>query len=184
MASAPVLARLNAKDAIAVSYLSSDGTQLLLQGSATATPDQVLAACQDALKKANLRPLPLPPARASKAWGTRDSDAWLLHGQLWKLSWREAEAFADRILAALVKKHGDGVRPLRPLLVESFFEGVRPRDGSGPAPSRWKKGASVEVRRTALLKEARKHLSKDQVTQIGELLGSEEQVRAILRPQR
>ncbi|HBP18955.1 MAG TPA: hypothetical protein DEA08_14355 [Planctomycetes bacterium] len=179
-----MLARLNDHDAIATSYLSSDGTQLLLQGAPDATREQVLAACEEGLRKSNLRPQPQPTERASQAWDAREGDGWLAHGELWKLSWREAEAFADRILAVLVEEHGQGVRPLRPLLVESCFEGVRPHDGSGPTPSRWEKGASVEVRRVALLKEARKHLSEDQVAQIGEFLADGERIRAILRPKK
>ena len=178
-----MLARLNDHDAIATSYLSNDGTQLLLQGAPDATREQVLAACEEGLKESNLRPQPQPNEQAGQAWDARAGDGWLGHGELWKLSWREAETFADRILAVLVEEHGEGVRPLRPLLVESCFEWVRPNDGSGPAPSRWEKGASAEVRRAALLEEARKHLSEDQVAQIGELFADGERVRAIVRSQ-
>jgi len=179
-----VLARLNDQDAIAISYLSSDGTQLLLQGAPDASRERVLAACEAGLKESNLRPQPQPTEQGQQAWDARDSDAWLGHDELWKLSWREAETFADRILTVLVEEHGERVRPLRPLLVESCFEMVRPHDGSGPVPSRWEKGASVQVRRAALLKEARKHLSEDQVTQIGELLADGERIRGLLRPAR
>ena len=178
-----MLARLNDHAAISISYLSGDGTQLLLQGASDASREQVLAACEAGLKESNLRPQPQPTEQAQQAWDAREGDGWLGHDELWKLSWREAETFADRILAVLVEEHGEGVRPLRPLLVESCFEGVRPHDGSGPAPSRWEKGASVQVRRAALLEEARKHLREDQVTQIGELLADGERIRAILRPQ-
>ncbi len=124
----------------------------------------------------------MPEEKATRAWEGRESDDWLPHDELWKLSFREAETFADRLLAVLVKEHGEGARPLRPLLVESFFEGVRPTNGAGPAPTRWEKGASVEVRRAALLEEARKHLNEDQVTQIGDLLADQKRVQKILRP--
>lgn len=177
-----MLARLNGHDAIATSYLSSDGTQLLLQGAPDATHKNVLAACEEGLKESNLRPQPQPNEQAREAWDAREGDAWLGHGELWKLSWREAETFADRILAVLVEEHGEGVRPLRALLVESCFEWVRPEDGSGPVPSRWEKGASVEVRRAALLDEARKLMTEEKVRQIGQLLSDPERVRAILRP--
>lgn len=177
-----MLARLNEHDAIATSYLSSDGTQLLLQGAPDASREQVLAACEGGLKEANLRPQPQPTKQGEQAWDARSGDGWLGQDELWKLSWREAETFADRILAVLVNEHGEGARKLRPLLVESCFEGVRPSNGGGPTPTQWKKGASVEVRRTALLNEARKHLEEEQVTKIGDLLSDQERVRAILRP--
>tara|TARA_R110002072_G_scaffold28296_8_gene91080 strand:+ start:350 stop:892 length:543 start_codon:yes stop_codon:yes gene_type:complete len=177
-----VLARLNEHEAIAITYLASDGTQLLLQGAPNASREQILAACEGVLKEANLRPQPQPTKQAWRAWDTRESDGWLGKDELWKLSWREAETFADRVLAELVNEHGEEARRLRPLLVESCFEGVRPSDGGGPTPSQWKKGASIEVRRSALLNEARKHLPEELVTKIGSLLSDQERVRALRPP--
>jgi hypothetical protein len=177
-----VLARLNGLDSITTTFLSSDGTQLLLQGSGGASRDEVLAACAEGLADSKLRPDPLSTDDAMSAWSVREGEAWLDHSELWKLSWREAETFADRVLVALVEEHGEGARALRPLLVESFFEGVRPEDRSGPTPSHWEKGASTDLRRSKLIEEARKHLSEGQVARVAELLADGERIRALLRP--
>ena len=181
-----MLARLNADDRISATYLSSDGTQLLLLGAEGTTSEQVLEGCEAELKEANLRPLVQPHDQARSAWTKRDEDRdkWLAHDQLWKLSWREAETFADRIMVDLLREHGEGVRPLRTLLVESFFEGIRPAGEAGPAPTRWTRGATVEIRRSAILAEARRHLTEVQVAEINELLSDMERVRSLLRPTR
>ncbi|MBL4850040.1 MAG: hypothetical protein JKY65_31310 [Planctomycetes bacterium] len=177
-----MLARLNADERIAQAYLAADGTRLLLQGAANSSREEVLAACGAGLEAANLQPQALSDEEAQEAWRHRDEDAWLLHTELWKLSWKEAETFADRLLAVLIAAHGEGARSLRPLLVESLFEGVRPKGGGGPESSHWKKGASVEERRTVLLREARKHLSEAQVADVGTLFADRKRVREILRP--
>lgn len=176
-----MLARLNADERISAAYLSTDGTRLLLLGAEGSTPEQVLTGCEAALTESNLRPLMQPRDQAASAWAKRgeESETWLAHDQLWKLSWHEAETFADRLLVELVKAFGEEARSLRALLAESFFEGIRPEAG-GPTPTHWKRGASTEIRRAAVLAEARKHLNKEQVAELNELLNDGDRVRSLL----
>ncbi|RMG18864.1 MAG: hypothetical protein D6731_01025 [Planctomycetota bacterium] len=176
-----MLARLEADDRVARAYISRDGTRLLLAGRPGATREDPLDACARVLGERGLRPVAESTAATGAAWREREGTDWLPRDAAWKLSWQEAEAFADRLLRRLEAEHGPAVRRLRPLLVASCFEAVRPADGSGPAPTHWPLGAPAAVRRRAIIAEARKHLDEASLRRLDALLSDAKRVRAILR---
>ena len=77
-------------------FFSVDGTQILLEGTSS---DGLLAASKAALEPTGKRPQPRPDVEARAAWNDRES--WVSRSELWRPSWREAETFADRLLAKL-----------------------------------------------------------------------------------
>jgi hypothetical protein len=176
-----VLARLNDSDLVAASFLSWDGTRLLIEGRHGATADNLVAAGQEAVAERNLKPNRVSQDQALREWAQReDTTAWVSSADLWRLSWREAETFADRLTTALVERFGTEARGLKSLLTESFFEGVRPPDGSGPISAHWPKGASTETRREVLLRRAADLLNESEIEGLRELLSTPGEVRRLI----
>jgi hypothetical protein len=171
-----VLARLEAHDDVTEAFLSVDGTGILLAGPSR---EGLLEACKAALADSATQPQPRPDAEARAAWSDRTD--WVSQDELWRLSWREAEAFADRLLAELVRRFGEPVRPLRSLLVESFFEGVRPKDGSGPASKSWEPGATVEARRAVIFARAAELVGPAKRDGLEAFLSDRKAVSAVIR---
>jgi hypothetical protein len=177
-----VLARLEADDTIEAAYLSQDGTRLLIGSEVDVDLARVTDGCKRILAEVNLQPRALSGPETTAAWNARDDvERWVRGDTLWKLSMREAKTFADRILVVLVERYGDAAKELLPVLVDHCFEGVRPANGSGPAPTRWKPGTSIEDRRAVILKKARARLKPQQVTDLGKLLADRKQMTAIVR---
>ena len=177
-----MLARLDTDESVLRSYLSSDGTQILVEGASGSTAEGLLAAGRDAVAPAGLQPKPLDPTRAQAAWSQRENrDAWLPKAELWRLSWREAETFTDRLLVELEKEVGPKVRELRPILVESFFDGLRPRSGEGPNASAWLPGSKTSVRREAILAQAATVLTPGQTKALRVYLADRKTVRRVAR---
>jgi hypothetical protein len=175
-----VLARLNERDAIKTSYLSFDGTRLLVRGVSGTSDAALLSACEEALEASGHKPKPLE--NVDGAWAQRgDRAEWLSRSELWRLSWREAETFADRYLVALEKRFGDDVSVLRPTLVASCFESVRPADGSGPTPKAWAKGATLDERRKVLYAEAAEFLTAERLAELEAFMNDPEAVGRILK---
>jgi hypothetical protein len=177
-----VLARLDANESVLRSYLSVDGTQILIEGAEAATEATLLEACGKAVASTGLQPKAQDPAKARAAWEQRsDRKAWLPHGELWRLSWREAETFTDRLLVELEKRSGPKARELRPLLVESFFDGLRPKGGGGPHSSAWLPGAKVNARRQVILARASELLTPQQTEATRLLLSDTKAVSKLAR---
>jgi hypothetical protein len=177
-----VLARLHADDRVAASYLAVDGTQILVGGAPGATPSDLIALYRAALADSSLDAEAAPRSQAQAAWAAREGADWVGADALWTLSWKEAETFADRILDGLVERFGDDVRGLRPLLVESCFEGVRPDDGYGPSSPRWPAGATAEARRRVIGDAAAELLGPARATELVEALANRELMGELLLP--
>jgi hypothetical protein len=176
-----VLARLQKSDDVAAAYLAWDGTRLLVEGEAGTPPKALVAAAEAVLADRGLRPAPQDDALARQEWARRaDPSAWVGEHDLWRLSWREAETLAARLTKALVERFGPKARGLEPLLTESFFEGVRPADGSGPTSPHWPQDAPVETRREAILERAAELLDEAALEGLRELLAAPEEVRELI----
>lgn len=176
-----MLARLNANQAVEASYLAWDGTRLLIQGAAGASDATLLEAAREAVAERELQPTQLPDEQARREWAARhDTAVWVAGADLWRLSWREAETFAARLTAALSEQVGEEVAALEPLLVESFFEGVRPPDGSGPVSTHWPPGATVQARQRVIFARAAELLDEPRLEALRALLASREQVGKLI----
>lgn len=176
-----MLARLNANQAVEASYLAWDGTRLLIQGTAGAPEATLVEAAREAVAKRKLQPAQLPAEQARREWDARhDTAVWVSDADLWRLSWREAETFAARLTAALTEQVGEEAAALEPLLTESFFEGVRPPDGSGPVSAHWPPGATVQARQRVVFERAAELLDEPQLEALRALLSSREQVGKLI----
>jgi hypothetical protein len=102
-----VLARLEADPSIEHVFVSRDGMRLLVtarpaSGRGEAVRAGLLEAVTRVLAESELAPRPESIAAARVAWAERHRPGrWVGRADAWRLSWREAEQFADRFLAWL-----------------------------------------------------------------------------------